>query len=32
METRKVVRDEEFATSPERLFAILHTPSAIKGW
>ena len=32
METRKQVREEVFPVSPERLFAILHTPSAIRGW
>jgi uncharacterized protein YndB with AHSA1/START domain len=26
------VHEEVFPTSPERLFALLHTPSAIRGW
>ncbi len=32
METRKLVREEAFPTTRERLFALLHTPSAIRGW
>lgn len=32
METRQHVHEETFPVSPERLFAILHTPSAIRDW
>jgi uncharacterized protein YndB with AHSA1/START domain len=32
MNTRKITREIELPTSPERLFAILHTPSAIRQW
>jgi uncharacterized protein YndB with AHSA1/START domain len=32
MRTRKHVHEEVFAASAERLFALLHTPSAIRGW
>lgn len=32
MTTRKHVHKEEFATSPETLFALLVTPSAIRRW
>jgi uncharacterized protein YndB with AHSA1/START domain len=32
MATRSHVREETFAVSPEELFALLHTPSAIRGW
>jgi uncharacterized protein YndB with AHSA1/START domain len=32
MKTRKHVHEEEFSATPERLFALLHTPSAIRGW
>ena len=32
METRKHVHEEEFPVSPEKLFALLHTPSAICEW
>jgi uncharacterized protein YndB with AHSA1/START domain len=32
MATRKHVHDEIFGTTPEELFRILHTPSAIRGW
>ena len=32
MNTRKHVHEEVFPTSPEQLFALLHTPSAIRGW
>ena len=32
MTTRCHVHEEQFNTSPERLFAILHTPSAIREW
>lgn len=32
MKTRKHVHEEAFPTTPERLFALLHTPSAIRGW
>ncbi|MFQ5730892.1 MAG: SRPBCC domain-containing protein [Planctomycetaceae bacterium] len=32
MATRQHVREETFPVSAERLFAILHTPSAIRGW
>lgn len=32
METRKHVHEEVFPTTPERLFALLHTPSAIRRW
>jgi uncharacterized protein YndB with AHSA1/START domain len=30
--TRRHVHEETFAVSPERLFAFLHTPSAIRQW
>jgi uncharacterized protein YndB with AHSA1/START domain len=30
--TRKHVHEEIFPASPERVFAILHTPSAIREW
>jgi len=30
--TRRHVHEEHFETTPERLFAILHTPSAIRDW
>ncbi|KAA3655122.1 MAG: SRPBCC domain-containing protein [Calditrichaeota bacterium] len=32
MNTRKHIHEESFPTSPERLFSLLHTPSAIRGW
>lgn len=32
METRKIIYEEAFAVGPEKLFAMLHTPSAICGW
>jgi uncharacterized protein YndB with AHSA1/START domain len=32
METRKQMREENFPTSADRLFALLHTPSAIRRW
>jgi uncharacterized protein YndB with AHSA1/START domain len=32
MATRAHLHEEVFSTSPERLFALLHTPSAIRGW
>ena len=32
MATRKHVHEETFGVSSERLFAILHTPSAIRNW
>jgi uncharacterized protein YndB with AHSA1/START domain len=32
METRKHVHEEFFTVDPETLFAILHTPSAIRAW
>src|SRR5262245_65723227 len=32
MSTRKHVHCEVFTVTPERLFALLHTPSAIRGW
>jgi uncharacterized protein YndB with AHSA1/START domain len=32
MPTRKHTHEEVFATTPERLFALLHTPSDIRGW
>ncbi len=32
MDTRNHVHEESFPTSPERLFALLHTPSAIRNW
>jgi len=31
-ETRQHIHEEVFSVSPERLFAILHTPSAIRRW
>ncbi len=32
METRKHVHEEVFPATPERVFALLHTPSAIRRW
>lgn len=32
MATRMHVHEDSFATTPDRLFALLHTPSAIRGW
>src|SRR5687767_7777978 len=32
METRTHVHEEVFAAAPERVFALLHTPSAIREW
>jgi uncharacterized protein YndB with AHSA1/START domain len=32
METRKHVHEEVFPAAPERVFALLHTPSAIRRW
>ena len=32
MDTRKQIHEEDFPVAPERLFAILHTPSAIRDW
>lgn len=32
MDTRAHVHEEKFDTTPEALFALLHTPSAIRGW
>ena len=32
MKTRKHVHEESFAVAPEQLFALLHTPSAIRHW
>jgi uncharacterized protein YndB with AHSA1/START domain len=32
MRTRKHVHEETFAASPEKLFGLLHTPSAIREW
>ncbi len=32
MTTRSHVHEERFEASPERLFALLHTPSDIRGW
>lgn len=32
MKTRSIVHEELFASSPEELFALLHTPSAIRSW
>ena len=32
MKTRKHVHEEVFSVSPERLFELLHTPSAIRHW
>lgn len=32
MTTRKHVHEEAFSVSPEHLFALLHTPSAIRKW
>lgn len=32
MTTRKHVHEETFDVAPERLFALLHTPSAIRNW
>jgi uncharacterized protein YndB with AHSA1/START domain len=32
MNTRKHIHEEVFAASPKRLFALLHTPSAIRAW
>jgi uncharacterized protein YndB with AHSA1/START domain len=31
-QTRRHVHEETFTVSPERLFALLHTPSAIRHW
>ncbi len=32
METRSHMHEEVFSVSPQRLFALLHTPSAIRLW
>ncbi|UCF66408.1 MAG: SRPBCC domain-containing protein [Acidobacteriota bacterium] len=32
MKTRTLVYEEVFSTTPEQLFALLHTPSAIRCW
>ena len=32
MTTRAHIHEESFPASPEQLFTILHTPSAIRGW
>jgi uncharacterized protein YndB with AHSA1/START domain len=32
MATRKHCREMELSASPEKVFALLHTPSAIRGW
>jgi uncharacterized protein YndB with AHSA1/START domain len=32
MTTRKHIHEGTFPVSPARLFALLHTPSAIRGW
>jgi len=32
MTTRRYLHEETFPTPPERLFALLHTPSAIREW
>jgi uncharacterized protein YndB with AHSA1/START domain len=32
MATRKHVHEEMFAAPPEQVFALLHTPSAIRAW
>lgn len=32
MTTRKHIHEEAFPVAPERLFALLHTPSAIREW
>jgi len=32
MTTRRHVHEETFPVTPEDLFALLHTPSAIRGW
>lgn len=32
MTSRTHVHEEQFATTPERLFALLHTPSDIRAW
>ena len=32
MATRKHVREMELAATPDTVFALLHTPSAIRGW
>lgn len=32
MLTRKHIHEEQFSARPERVFAILHTPSAIRQW
>lgn len=32
MPTRKHIHEEELPASPERVFALLHTPSAIRQW
>ena len=32
MATRKHIHEEVFSAAPDRVFALLHTPSAIRGW
>ena len=32
MSSRRHVHEEAFAATPSRLFSLLHTPSAIRGW
>ena len=32
MKTRKHIHEETLPVSPERVFALLHTPSAIRSW
>ena len=32
MKTRQHIHEEQFPVSPERLFTLLHTPSAIRCW
>jgi uncharacterized protein YndB with AHSA1/START domain len=32
MQTRRHVHEEHFSTTPEAMFALLHTPSAIREW
>ena len=32
MSTRRHVHEETFPVAPDRLFALLYTPSAIRGW
>ena len=32
METRRHIHEEVLSASPEHVFALLHTPSAIRGW